>query len=299
MKLKFKKPIWVLSVLFVALVLYCVNNPLFIDKIYSKLGLNNTVVDGKLNVFFIDTEQSDATLLTDGKYSVLIDGGDVDKGDEVVAFIKSKGIKKLDLVILSHAHADHMGGLPDVFSSFEIEKFMMPELPEDLVPTSKTFESLIDAIETNNITAEYAVKGNTFTLGDIGFEFFTPVEKFDDLNNSSAVVRVSYGNNSFLFCGDAETSVEKEILNDKVFLSSSVLKVGHHGSNTSNSEDFLYAVSPMYAVICVGEDNSYGHPSSKVIERLEKLGTKIYRTDQNGTITFVCDGKKISVTTEK
>ncbi len=299
MKFKNKKPIWVLSVLFVALVFYSVNNPSFIDSIYDKLGLNRTVVDGKLNVYFIDTEQSDAALITDGQSAFLVDGGDIDKADKVVSFIKSKGIKALDLVILSHAHEDHMGGLPEVLDEFKVDKFVMPEIPDKLVPTNKTYEKLLDALENNNINAEYAVKGKTFTYGDIEFEFFSPINEFDDLNDSSAVVKLSYGSSSFLFCGDAGTKVEKEILSDKAYLSSDVIKIGHHGSNTSSSEKFLTAVSPMYAVICVGKDNSYGHPSEKIINRLEDLDAKVYRTDQNGTITFLSDGNNITVTTEK
>lgn len=291
--------IWILSVICVIAVIYLASNPSVLTDIYNKVGLSSSVASGKLNIYFIDTGQSDSALMTDGTYSVLIDAGDIDDGNNIASFIKSKGIDKLDTVIISHPHADHIGGMPEILKQIEVKQFYIPDIPDSLMPTTDCFEKTLELLEINKVETKIAEKGVAFTVGDMNFKVISPAKEYDELNNISAVVRMTYGKSSFLFCGDAEKEVENDILESGEYISSDLIKVGHHGSGTSSIKKFVKAVSPQYAIFCVEEDNSYGHPSAAVVERYEDIGAEIYRTDTHGTITVICDGENIEITTEK
>lgn len=250
-------------------------------------------VTGNLTVDFIDVGQADSILITNNNESMLIDAGNNEDGEDVIKYLENKGIKKLNYVVGTHPHEDHIGGLDDVINSdIQIENILMPKI----TTTTKTFEDVLDAIENKGLTVEAPSKGYEFKIGEANCKVMTDsiIDK-DNLNISSIVIRLTFENNSFLFMGDSEEENEKTISWPKT----DVLKVGHHGSNTSSSEKFLNEVSPKYAVIMAGEGNSYGLPKDEIVKRIESLGTTIYRTDKNGTIEMISDGNEIKITTEK
>lgn len=256
---------------------------------------SNTVVQSEvtddLKVYFIDVGQADSILITSKDETMLIDAGNNEDGVDVVNFIKEKGITKLNYVIGTHPHEDHIGGLDDVINAFDIENVVLP----DITTNTKTFEDVLEAIENKHLEITTPQIGDTFTLGESNCEVKSTIIDKSNLNLASLVVRLQFGETSFLFMGDAETENEEQTTWEQT----TVLKVGHHGSNTSSSLKFLEQVKPQIAVIMVGKDNSYGHPNQETLEKLEKMNSKIYRTDEDGTITITSDGTKCKVETEK
>ena len=250
-------------------------------------------VTTNLIVDYIDVGQADSILVRNKEMSMLIDAGNNEDGKDVVNYLKTKGVTKLNYVIGTHPHEDHIGGLDDVINSdIEIENILMPKITTN----TKTFEDVLDAIENKGLSIKAPEKGYEFKIGEANCKVMTDsILDKDNLNLSSIVIRLTFGNNSFLFMGDSEKENEETIFWPKT----DVLKVGHHGSNTSSSQEFLEQVLPKYAIIMAGEGNSYGLPKDEIIKRLENLGTTIYRTDKNGTIEITSDGNEIKIKTEK
>lgn len=259
------------------------------DKNSQAVQTSNTVLSDKLEVDFIDVGQADSILVSNKNESMLIDAGNNENGKDVVDFVKSKGITKINYLVGTHPHADHIGGLDDVINSdLEIENVYMPKIQTN----TKTFEDVLDALNNKNLKVTAPKRGDNFKIGDANCEIMTDsILDKENLNLSSITIKLQFGDNSFLFMGDAETENEKTINWPKV----DVLKVGHHGSNTSSSQDFLNQVKPEYAIIMAGKDNSYGLPKQKILDRLTKTGAKIFRTDELGTITVISDGITIEV----
>lgn len=254
--------------------------------------------EGKLAVSFIDVDQGDSTFIEfPGGKTMLIDAGEASEAEEVLSYIKERGHKTVDYVVCTHPHSDHIGGMKKVIESLDIGAVYMPKVSH----TSKTFENLLLSIREKGLTIQSAKAGVSLEPeADVTITFLAPVgEQYQELNDYSAVMHLAYGETSFLFTGDAETVSEKDILINSGNLDADVLKVGHHGSSTSSHQNFLDAVSPRYAVISCGEGNSYGHPHDEVLNRLENMQTKLYRTDQNGTVMAVSDGQNLSFVTEE
>lgn len=248
----------------------------------------NTSAEGKLTVSYIDVGQGDSELiiLPNGK-TILIDAGSAGTG--VAQFIKSRGITRLDYVIVTHNHEDHIGGMAEVINTFDIGEIYMPEKPH----TTKTFENLLLAIDAKGLKINKATAGTViYEDSDTNAALLAPSADFDDLNNSSAILKLTYKDTSFLFTGDAERESLALISGNP---DSDVYKVGHHGSSNATTEAFLDAVTPEHAIISCGAGNSYGHPHSEVLAMLSARGIKVYRTDECGTINAVSDGVNITI----
>ncbi len=245
----------------------------------------------KLKVHYIDVGQGDSILIQfPSGQSMLIDAGE--DTNTVTSYLKSQGVKRIDHVIATHPHADHIGGMANVINSFEIGNVYMPRTTH----TTKTYENLLLAIKNKGLKINAAKAGLNIDVGfNVKAQMVAPNSQgYDDLNNYSAVLRVQYGDTSFLFTGDAEAVSENEMINSGYTLKSDVLKVGHHGSNTSTTSTFLKSVSPKYAVISSGKGNKYGHPHQEVLARLNNAGVKVYRTDEVGTVIAESDSKTIT-----
>jgi competence protein ComEC len=259
-----------------------------------------------LAVYYLDVGQGDSELIVAGNTAMLIDAGEAEYGESVVSYIKKLGITKLDYIIATHPHSDHIGGLPAVIESFDVGKIIAPKLPDSQTPTSKVYEKFLDAVSDKGLKITAAKAGDIYSLGGnknnetCAFTVLSPGAKTDysDLNNYSVVIKLVYGKSKWLFTGDAEKQAETKMLESKFDLSADVLKVGHHGGSTSTTDEFLDSIKPQAAVIEVGAGNSYGHPSEAVLERLSAYTDRVYRTDLEGTIIFKynhSDGKIIHV----
>ena len=244
-----------------------------------------------MKVHFIDVDQGDSTFieLPNGE-AMLIDAGETDQADKVVTYIYSQGYDTIDYVVATHAHSDHIGGLPVVLDSFNIENFYMTSA----VATTSIYEDMLNAVDESGAAVHDVMAGDViYNEANLLIEVVAPKEiDYDEQNNNSVVIKLTYGDDKFLFTGDAEKSEEDGIWTN---IKCDVLKVGHHGSDGSSSSNFLKKVEPSYAVISCGLHNSYGHPTSDVLKRLDDRNIDVYRTDIQGTIIFTSNGKDISV----
>lgn len=246
----------------------------------------------ELAVCFMDANQADSTILIlpEGK-SVLIDAGNKGEEDKIISFAEKLGIEKFDIAVCTHPHSDHIGGMARILKEVGTEKLYMSDSYSD----SYIFEELLDTIESEQINTEIVSDSCVIEDDRCTIRVISPKQKdYEELNLYSIVLKVEYGNTSFLLMGDAEKENETDMIKEYGnYLKSDVLKVGHHGSNSSSSKEFLNMVKPSLAVISVGKDNSYSHPSPRVLERLDKIGAEIKRTDVDGTIIVLSDGEKI------
>ena len=250
--------------------------------------------DAGTSVRFIDVGQGDCTLAFSEGHALLIDTGEYDDRDRVISYIKSLGITRLDCLILTHPHSDHIGEAADIIEAFEVDRLLIPNTDGEGYP----YDRLKEAASEKGLALEDP-RGAGFDVGGLTVTVFLPEELPEDLNDCSAVVRLVHGENSFLVTGDCGIKEEKQLLAQGAELSADVLKAGHHGSSGACSEPFLEAVKPRFAVISCGAANDYGHPHEQTLMRLKAFTDKIYTTRDSGTVTFVSDGKELTVYTEK
>ena len=274
----------------------------FYQKKYEVKNINkreevvNTInYDHDLSVYFIDVGQADCILVKDNDEYALIDAGNNEDGMKLVNYFKSLNITDFKYVFGTHAHEDHIGGMDNIIDNFNIENFYMP----NAITTTKTFEDVLDSLDRKKIKFQTPNVNDDFKLNDATFKVLHIGDNKKDLNDTSVVLRLEYGNTSYLLMGDATSNVEKDLLNNNINLKSDVLKVGHHGSNYSSTIDFLNEVKPEYAIIEVGKNNSYNHPRQETLDKLKDLNAKVYRTDLDGTIVATSDGNSIKIETIK
>ncbi len=247
-----------------------------------------------LAVSFLDVGQGDATLLQGPDFTILIDAGRHDR-DDVVPHLRRRGVRALDLVIVTHPHADHIGQLPAVLDAFKVREVWM----SGDVHTSQSYERALDALLASGAGYHEPRAGEVHQVGSLRIEVVNPAELTGDLHEGSVAVRAVFGEVAFLFTGDAEAHTEAAMISRGHELRAHVLQLGHHGSQTSSSSAFLEAVAPELAVYSAGEGNPYGHPHPEALARLRSLGVTVLGTDVRGTITVTTDGRTYHVETER
>lgn len=251
---------------------------------------SDTALAGNLKVHYINVGQGDSILIEQGNHSMLIDAGNNGDSELVKNYVVSQGVNSLDFLIGTHPHEDHIGGMDYIINSLKVGKIYMPKATS----TTKTFKDVVLAAQNKGVKVTNPTPGASFKLGQATCTMLAPNgSTYKELNDYSIVIKVQFGENIFMFNGDAEATSEMEMVKKGFDLKAHVLKVGHHGSNSSTCVNFLDAVNPEYAVISVGKGNSYGHPSSSTMSRLQAKGIKIFRTDENGTVIAISDGKNI------
>ena len=251
-----------------------------------------------LTAHFIDVGQGDSELIQFAGKNILIDGGEQEMGGKVESYLRDHGVTSLDLMVATHPHDDHVGGLITILKDFPINQV----LDSGQAHTTQTFSTYLNLIDQKNIPFETAQQGQTIDLDPaIKIEVLSPPSTLfqDDLNQNSIVLKITYNKVSFLLMGDAGVEAEESLLSSGYDLNSDILKVGHHGSSSSSSPTFLRMVTPTSSIIEVGENNDYGHPTTKTLSALQDIGSEIYRTDTNGDITITTDGESYTVTSEK
>jgi len=251
--------------------------------------------DSGLTVYFIDVGQADSTLIVCDGETMLIDGGNAADSDLIYSFLRSHGVKRLDYIVATHAHEDHVGGLSGALNYATADTALCPVTEYD----SRAFNSFDKYLGEQGKVITVPSHGDAFKLGGADVMIVAPVQKFDDPNNTSIVMKITYGSTSFLFTGDAERESEQAILEAGYDISATVLKVGHHGSDTSTTYPFLREIMPQYAVISCGDGNSYGHPHENTLSRLRDADVVLYRTDMQGTVTCRSDGRTVSIEVER
>lgn len=305
------------NIILIAYILFFTSNPIG-DKVTSQISNykgnvqsffsfseNSTEaiqpsVEGTMEVDVLDVGQGSSTLFVADGYTILIDAGDQGQGYHIADFLLAKGITHIDLFIATHPHADHIGGITELMDEVDLGQILMPTIPRSLVPTTRVYLNLLEKIDEQGKVIIPAQAGDTYDVGPMHLDIFAPYMAYNDLNNMSVVSKITYGKYSVLVSGDAESESEKKIVSYyKAELKSDIYVVGHHGSKTSSTEDFVNAISPSYAAISCGKDNSYGLPNQEIIDRLIAMGVPYYRTDENGKISFFVSDDGIQVECEK
>lgn len=262
----------------------------------------DTAVYKELKVYFLDVGQADSILLEiSDDENILIDGGNASDAEDIINYLNYLGVTHLDSIVATHPHEDHIGGLADIMDNIETDKIYLPYIEEKDIPTTVTYENFLESIENNEIIAIQSENGDKIYESEYAtLEIISPDDiEANDLNDYSIVTKLTYGDNSFIFTGDASSEINQQIMNSypASYLDVDVLKVGHHGSYTATNEKWIKTLSPQHAVIMCGIGNQYGHPHNETIELLNKNNIATYRTDNDGTILMISDGKNITIQT--
>ena len=270
------------------------------DKSEADQNGNSSTPEGsaQVKVHFIDVGQGDCTLVMSRGEAMLIDSGERDDSDRVIKYLKEQGVTKLSCIIVTHPHTDHMGEMPDILKAFKTDKFIMPKVPDNMLPTIMRYEKMLKQIKNQGLEISWS-SNSEFRLGDAVVNTYTPKGQFEELNDYSTVVKISCGSRKFLIMGDTEKEEESDLLAQRFDFRADVLKVPHHGSYKGTTSELLKAVGAQYAVICCGKNNDYGHPHDSTLKRIKKFISSVYITKDNGDIVFTTDGKSLTVTTQR
>ncbi len=287
---------------------YVYNNTDFFSKHEAEPAAReqiNAKPGSEMEIYFFDVGQGISQLVRiprdEGFFNILIDTGEFKYSSSLVENLRKLGVEKLDIAVASHPHNDHMGGMDVIIEEFEIGEFFMPRIPDSQVPTTFSYEKMLEALGDKNVRVKVLNSETELELpSGAHAEVFSPDagDEWEDLNDYSGVIKLSYGRTSFLFEGDAEAGVERKLVDEGKALSADVLVCGHHGSSSSTTREFLNEVNPDYAVISCGRDNQYGHPHRETIERLSEIDCTFYRTDERRTILAKTDGERIDFTAD-
>lgn len=250
-----------------------------------------------LDTYFIDVGQGECSLFISDNKSMLIDCGEKENADTVIATLSETGITKLDYAVVTHAHTDHMGAMADIIDNIEIENIIISE-PCDKSSQTAAYENFIDAVEESGANVILAQPDYTFSLGYANCKIIAPYEVSSNENNNSIVMHITAGKTSFLMTGDAEKTIEKDIMKKYPNLTATILKTGHHGSSTSSYESYIKQLSPETAIIQCGKNNSYGHPNEETLSVFNGLNIAYYRSDIFGNIKISCTSDSYTLTTE-
>lgn len=271
------------------------------NKLFSSLSVINTVQeqDGDFAVYCLDVGQSDCTIIKCEDKVMMIDTGTTNQLYQIRTALFALDIEQIDYMVITHQHDDHMSGATELIKHYNVSNILMPRLSDINEVDSSTYSNLIKTIADNKVNPIAVSAGDTFELGSSTIEILSPVIQDKELNNMSVVLKITYGDTSFLFQGDSEQSIEKQILNSNFDISADVIKLGHHGSKTSSFAPYLDAVNPKYAIISCNSDNNYGHPNLQVMETLAEKNITPCITSLNGNIIITSDGKEVVVSTSK
>lgn len=290
----------VLAVVFIG-VCFVLENTGVMGRLLDAAGVTRTdalPADGVLEAHFLDVGNADAIFVTCNGKTLLIDAGERTSADTVTQYLSKRGVKKLDYVIATHADSDHIGGMKTVIERFQIGEFLMAFMPDGAEPTTSTYLNMLIALDEKGVSVTDVRPNTQYSFGEARITILGPVAESDDKNEQSVVCRISHGANRLLFMGDAGKEEEDTLLAAGVDLRADLLKVGHHGSKYSSTDEFLAAVNAEFCVISCGADNDYGHPHEDALARLQKHGATVFRTDQNGTVVVTSDGKSLAITAE-
>jgi competence protein ComEC len=251
-----------------------------------------------MSVHFMSVGHADSIYIKCEGRNILIDAGDKEETGKVLDYLKKQNVWSLDMIVVTHPHKDHIGQMYEVIENIEIKDFVMSEIPGELTPHFSVYKKMLSALERKNLKIHKIRAKESFLMENLEIEILGPGKIYEKMNNNSVVMRAKYGDNSFLFMGDAEKEAESDMLKSGADLRANVLKVGHHGSNTSTTKKFLREVNPEYAVISVGKSR-HNLPKTSVIRRLKESGCKVYRTDVDGTVVFMTNGNGVEVLKER
>ncbi len=255
-------------------------------------------LNGNLEISYLNVGQGDSAYIKVNDFDILIDAGPRSDADALLQQLEEKDIDDFEMIIATHPHEDHIGGMAKVFEKYDVESFYMPKVTH----TTKTFENMVNAINKEGIKIKQIKEGMSFDLGEgAKIDVYSPIyESYEEFNDYSPIMKLTFGQNEFMFTGDAEAHAEQDVVAKyPTNLKADVLKFGHHGSSTSSTEEFVKAVSPKYGIISCGVDNTYGHPHRETLEKISKYNIEAYRTDKQGQINVTSDGMTIKIKTEK
>ena len=303
-RFKYNKKILAISIIILVLCLIfnCLIyfNIFSIEDTYTKFGIVKGIErqESDFAVYYLDVGQSDCTVIICDEDVMMIDTGTKSQDLKIKSALAALKIKEIDYLVVTHPHDDHMSNAAEIMEKYNVKNIIMPTISKENQVNSLTYANLINSIAKYKVNPMTAKAGDELIFGSSIVEIISPFEQDKNLNNMSVVLKINYGETSFLFQGDAESTVENEILYNGIDISSDVIKIGHHGSNTSTGERYLNKVNPSVAVVSCGPDNSFKHPNKQIIDILEKKNITTYITAYYGNITVTSDGEKISVICE-